>query len=330
MSEILHGGRLDAAIMQYGGEKSEWLDLSTGINPNAYPVPEFSQEVWSRLPDQNAERKMLDAARKYYGVNDQFEIVAAPGTQALIQLLPNIDPARDVSILVPTYGEHAHVWRSAGARVREVQALDALKPGCALCVVVNPNNPDACVRTASEICRAAEMVTSMVVDEAFCDVNRGETVVACQPSNVFVLKSFGKFFGLAGLRLGFAICNAEIGKKVRNALGPWSVSGPAMALATQAFEDENWVLQTRDRLGRDSNDLATLLEDLGFSVEGNSGLFVYIHHHQSEDVFDWLAKHKILVRPFPERPGFLRFGLHKDTDELNRLADVLTSYVARV
>ena len=330
MSKIVHGGRLDEAVAKFGGKRSEWLDLSTGINPNSYPLPEIPAQAWSKLPDSRIEETMLEAARRYYGVDDRLKIVPAPGTQALIQVLPRVLHAKEVTVISPTYGEHAHVWRTAGANVSEVGEFNNLEPSSELCVLVNPNNPDGRVHTVSEIVRISAELECMIVDEAFCDNDHAHSIVLDQPRNVIVLKSFGKFFGLAGLRLGFAICEKKYAEEIREALGPWSVSGPAMEIAAQAFRDEDWIKRTREYLGRASDRLSLLAEEYGFRIEGAAGLFVYVSHREGKEIFEWLANDKILVRPFPERPECLRIGLHKNEEELERLASSLGSYFDRV
>ena len=121
MSGLEHGGGLDRAMALHGGRREDWLDLSTGINPVPWPVPELSVDSWHRLPDSGAEARLLAAARRAYDVPDSLEIVAAPGTQALIQALPRLLAGDTATILcgeAGTYGEHEHCCETAGRRVR--------------------------------------------------------------------------------------------------------------------------------------------------------------------------------------------------------------------
>lgn len=325
MSEVFHGGGLDAAIAKYGGERRDWLDLSTGINPNAYPVADLPDDVWQQLPDKGAEKALIDAAREYYQVLQDRAIVAAPGTQALIEMLPDIIKADSVSILSPTYGEHANAWEKKGVAVSLIDHPEAVKSKDVL-VIVNPNNPTGQVHGDEALVALASKVKLLIVDEAFCDTCPEESIVPVMPDNVIVLKSFGKFFGLAGLRLGFAICSDELAKDMQSRLGPWAVSGPALAIGARAFQDKHWIDQTCSLLIEQSRQLAAMLSGYGFHIEGSTPLFVYAKHENAGDVFDHMAKHHILVRPFPERPNYLRFGLCKNDETLKRLETALKSY----
>lgn len=321
MSSLEHGGRLDAAARIYGGSVDEWLDLSTGINPVAYPVPEIPETMWARLPDSGAEHRLLDAAREYYGVPDHLSIVPANGTQALIQLMPNIIQARNVAIVSPTYGEHAHVWLHAGAHVKQVGELEG---GHDCLVVVNPNNPTAKVRDHASLLRAAGLNQWVIVDEAFADPTPEVSIVGQMPDNGIVLKSVGKFFGLAGLRLGFAVCNRDIAGQLQALIGPWSVSGPALHVGQAALRDRVWTDKTAARLKQDSGKLALLLREAGFEVEGTHALFVSVRDPEERPVFETLAQHRILVRNFSSRPGYYRFGLCGDDAGIWRLKAALS------
>ncbi len=323
MAGVFHGGRLDAAIAQYGGKREDWLDLSTGINPNAYPIPEIPSDAWARLPDAQAERDLLDAAREYYQVADGFEIVAAPGTQAIIELLPRVLKADNVSIAIPTYAEHEHAWRKAGTGVT---STDSLASNSDALVVVNPNNPTAHVCARDALRQASEKVRCLIVDEAFADPVPEVSLVPEMSENAIVLKSFGKFFGLAGLRLGFAICNSDTANRLRTVLGPWAVSGPALEIGKAAFRDKHWISTTIDRLQNDSIILSNILKNKRFIVEGVNPLFVSVHHQNAKGVYEFLARRNILTRPFPDREGYLRFGLCQDHQMLSRLEEALEAY----
>src|SRR4051794_40912831 len=137
---ILHGGDLDAVSRRYPDAPRPWIDLSTGINPVAYPVPPLPPESWARLPTISEDRALRTAAATRYGVAAPDMIVAAPGTQALLQILPRLRPQSSVAVLVPTYEEHALCWRRCGHRVRLVNEVEAVADA-EVAVVVNPNNP---------------------------------------------------------------------------------------------------------------------------------------------------------------------------------------------
>ena len=325
MVEVFHGGGLDAARSQYGGDLTDWLDVSTGINPSPYPVPEIAQTMFHRLPDKGLEQALLDAARHYYNVPEGMEIVAAPGTQSLLQILPALLEAVSVEVASPTYNEHANSWTKAGSELYEVSSFsDGQFSNCAA-VVVNPNNPTAQVRSGNELVELASRRQWLIVDEAFCDPEPGQSILPhlANAKNVVVLKSFGKFFGLAGLRLGFAVCNDELALDIRSRLGPWAVSGPALSIANEALRNADWITATRKDLHEKSDALAQVLETSGLQIKGKNPLFVYTSSDSSESIREGLARQHILVRYFPERSGFLRFGLCRDNAELQRLSEAL-------
>ncbi|MEM7067296.1 MAG: threonine-phosphate decarboxylase CobD [Pseudomonadota bacterium] len=324
MTKVFHGGRLDAAIAEFGGSREDWLDLSTGINPVPWPVGEISNLAWQALPDERMERDLIAAARDYYRVPAAMEIVAANGTQALIELLPELTGINDVAIVSPTYGEHAHCWKKHGRNVVPVGDIDgAIKSGCKAAVVVNPNNPDCRIHSVGELKKLASRTEILIVDEAFCDSEPEHSFVSQMPENVIVLKSFGKFFGLAGVRLGFAVCKTEWVGYLKEKIGPWAVSGPALEIGAYALKDSVWIEHTKLNLRKMAASLSELLSSLGFQVDGVNPLFVYASHEKAEAIYEFLASQKILVRPFPENPKYLRLGLPANETGLQRLETAL-------
>ena len=324
MSAIVHGGRLDAAIAEYGGERGDWLDLSTGINPNPYPVPEISSVSWQCLPDEAAQSRLISSARKYYNVPDEFGLVASNGTQAIIQSLPQILAQQKVAIVSPTYEEHSHCWKLAGREVVKVQTLNEGVECADIVVIVNPNNPTAVTYQPDELSHAAQKLERksgiLIVDEAFGDVMPELSVVPQMSNNMIVLRSFGKFFGLAGLRLGFGIASKTVSDKLKLRLGPWSVSGPALEIGAVALPDQRWIENTRVQIKQNSEDQAEVVEACGLKLIGNAGLFMEFEHDNAAALYQALLKEHILVRPFSERPTRLRFGLCKNMEELERFA----------
>ncbi|MEN0001090.1 MAG: threonine-phosphate decarboxylase CobD [Pseudomonadota bacterium] len=324
MSDFIeHGGALDAAIAAHGGTRSTWLDLSTGINPVAYPVRDLPDDVWSALPDSALHARCLEAARAYYAVPDWANIVAAPGTQAIIQWLPYLLPKQPVSIISPTYGEYGQVFSQAAWPVETRDELVAIS-GEGIVIVGHPNNPDG--RTWD--LQACEAVlrdgATLIIDEAFADLVPDQSLVslAAQP-NVLVLKSFGKFFGMAGLRLGFAVGQGDLIGRLRTLLGPWSVAGPALAIGAQALADDEWIAQTRGQVRQQSAELERLLVGADCALVGRTDLFVTVSHAQAATIADGLARDHILVRRFDHSPDWLRFGLPGNATELSRLAGAL-------
>ena len=336
MKPVFHGGGLDRAVTLWGGHRSEWLDLSTGINPRAWPVPPVSAEAWQRLPDHAAIAWLGSVARKYYEVPPGMTIVPAPGTQALIEALPRLLPGMTATILAPpvgTYREHAHCAAKAGRKVREAAGFSDVLIDETLVTVVNPNNPDGSFWGRSTLLALASRLQLregfLIVDEAFCDTAPRESIVAELPRNAIVLRSFGKFFGLAGLRLGFAICDRAIAARIADHFGPWAVSGPAIEIGVKALSDDPWIGQTRAWLDSQSQALADLLAKSGLYIDGRHPLFLLVRHPRAIHIHDGLARSKILVRHFPDREGLLRFGIPASAADLDRLNAALQRITGR-
>ncbi|MDZ7823383.1 MAG: threonine-phosphate decarboxylase CobD [Ahrensia sp.] len=322
---VQHGGALDRAIAQYGGKRGDWIDLSTGINPNPYLAQDFPADVWHRLPDEGLLNDCLAAARAYYELPDHACLVAAPGTQALIQLLPQIIQAQTVSIVSPTYNEHARCWGRGGAEIHPVNSLQEARGD--VVVIVNPNNPTGSKHCANALVdvasRLAKRNGTLIVDEAFCDVDPHCSLAPKLPDNTIVLKSFGKFFGLAGLRLGFAVCHPEMANKIEQQLGPWAVSGPALYVGALAMRDTVWINRTRAELKIKRNTLEQLLARFGFEFVGATDLFITASHFDSAHIVKSLAQNNILVRAFDYEPAWIRFGLPRCDAEFQRLEQAL-------
>ena len=294
-----HGGGIDAAVAKWGGLRADWLDLSTGINPVPYPVGRVAADAWTALPDSGAMDRLLTAARAFWNVPEGASIIAAPGASALIARMPGLCPPGSVHIPGPTYNEHAAAFAAAGHVVVD-------DPAASVRVMVHPNNPDGRLWPADQI--GARAVS--IIDESFCDVmpERSHVARAGEPG-VVILKSFGKFWGLAGLRLGFAIGPAALIDPLREALGPWPVSGPALQIGAAALLDDVWAESTRSRCAVDADRLDRLMGAKGAQVLGGTVLF---RLYAVEDASVWqdrLAKGHIWSRRFPYAPGWLRLGL---------------------
>ena len=317
---IAHGGELGAIRRRFPDAPQPWIDLSTGINPLPYPIADLAAETWSRLPPHEAERELLDAASARYGC-PSGSIVAAPGTQILIQLLPRLAERSRVAIVGTTYAEHEHCWRRCGHEVAVVQDL-ADAAGADVVVVVNPDNPTG--RLIEPPALRAIATSLLVVDEAFIDLAPAKASLARDlPDNAIVLRSFGKTYGLAGLRLGFAIAAQPIVARLREELGPWAVSGPALAVGTAALADDDWLRQTSARLAIDAKRLDALLTAAGFSVLGGTDLFRLASHPVAASFVERLARQGIHVRAFAHQPSWLRFGLPAGDDGFSRLSAAL-------
>lgn len=322
-----HGGALDVARRAFPQVPEPWLDLSTGINPRPYPVEGLAASDWARLPEADALARLERAAIASYGAPPWIEAVAAPGTQAVIQQLPALLAGSDVRILGPTYGEFSRVFAAAGARPTTVSSPERLA-GADVAVVVNPNNPDGRSLDPAALLPLATRVGTLVVDEAFADAAspRLSAIPQLPAARVIVLRSFGKIYGLAGLRLGFALAPASLAGALRRALGPWPVSGPAITLGTRALADTRWLTATRTRLGEDGARLAFMLRRTGAAPLGATPLFRLVAHPAAPALFVSLARRGILVRPFAGEPTRLRFGLPGTEPDWVRLDDALRAF----
>lgn len=330
---IAHGGNLADARARFGTPDGGWLDLSTGINPHAYPLPALPPAVWTALPQADAEMALTEAAAVAYGAPMPATVVAAPGTQALIQLLPRVLGNDRVVVVGPTYGEYAPAWQAAGAEVQEVAELEsglaalhsAQRPALVLC---NPNNPDGRTvppdRLLDIAARLAAAGGTLVVDEAFADVVPEVSVAPfADRTGLVVLRSFGKFFGLAGLRLGFALCEPVLASQLRRATGPWAVSGPALQVGRIALEDDAWQTAMRAHLCRQAEQLRHWLSDSGLEPVGGTPLYQLISHPDAGSYHDRLARHGVWVRAFPQHSSWLRMGLPGDAAAWQRLTSAL-------
>lgn len=324
---IAHGGALASAMLQYGGSKADWLDLSTGINPLAVPLPAISEQIWQALPDTDVMEQCLTAARRFYNIKTTTSWVAAPGVQALIQLLPQLRPDGTAAILAPTYGEYAHVFQTLGGSSRSADKWEDL-PGDKFAIIVNPNNPDGRIVTPETLLELAAIMAQknglLIVDEAFCDLTPELSVAAHAGRNgLLVLKSFGKFFGLAGVRLGFAAGHQDDIARLEQLLGPWAVSGPALAIGAACYSDTGLHADITAAINHNSNVQHQMLSAAGLNVVADTGLFHLVEHKAAKAIHERLAQRHILTRIFAGQPQWLRLGLCGNDHERARLASAL-------
>jgi len=315
-----HGGRLRQAASRYGIPLCDWLDLSTGINPNGWPVPELPAECWRRLPEDDDE--LLPAARKYF---QNPAVLAVAGSQAAIQALPLTRTASRVGVLHPAYAEHAHAWRSAGHRIIVVDAdrIDAQLDSLNVLIIINPNNPTGRLWSRRQLLcwqeRLAARGGCLLVDEAFIDASPelSLTPLPVRPG-LIVLRSIGKFFGLAGIRCGFVLAEPALLAQLAERLGPWAISHPGRYVAAQALADSAWRQETAKALNRQARRLRQLLTDSGWPPSGGCALFQWLNTGKAERLYDLLAEQGILTRLFRD-PAGLRFGLPNDEHGWRRL-----------
>ena len=301
-----HGGNLDQAMVRWGGKPEDWVDLSTGINAVPYPLPEISNQAWAALPTGRDIARLVDAAREAYRTS--AAVVPVAGAQAAIQMVPFLRSPGVVRILGPTYNEHAANFERAGWSVRMVSKLAELSDA-EVAVVVNPNNPDGRVHSPADLRTLAESVALLVVDESFADPVPEVSLAEDIPENALVLRSFGKFFGLAGLRLGFVLGSEGLIDVLSGMSGPWPVSGAAIEIGAKALSDTDWQDQTRARLTGDADWLDTEAQGRGWSVVGGTTLFRLYQTPNAEIAQNELARAKVWSRIFPYSGTWVRLGL---------------------
>lgn len=316
-----HGGDIDSAIRRFGGLRREWIDLSTGINRVPYPIPELSPDLWHSLPTRAEIDGLHRAAQQAYRTN--APLLALAGAQAAIQLVPRLAKPGLARVLAPTYNEHAAALRALGWNVEEVRTLDALT-GADLAVIVNPNNPDGRRHRPEQLRAIARDVDRLIVDESFADPTPELSVAAyAGEQGLVVLRSFGKFYGLAGLRLGFALASAHDIALLSQLAGPWPVSGAAIAIGAQALGDAAWRDAAFARLGEDAARMDVLAERVGWRQIGGTHLFRLYETQGAAAVQDLLARCYIWSRIFPWSKSFVRLGLPGDEQEWARLKSAL-------
>jgi cobalamin biosynthesis protein CobC len=340
---LWHGGDLSAARQMFPGAPEPFVDLSTGINPNPYPVPALPADLYARLPDSAALARLVAAAVTAYRAPSAAHLVAAPGTQILLPLIASLVPPGRATVLAPTYIEHARAAALVGHAVTEVSDIGALGDA-GLAILTNPNNPDGRLLAKDELIAVARKLQArgglLVIDEAFMDAGPVDASLASESlaseslaseslasevglGNVVVLRSFGKFFGLAGLRLGFAIGAPALVERIKSLLGPWAVSGPALAIGTQALADRAWIGATQDRLAQAANRLDAILTGADLNIVGGTTLFRLARCHAAAKLFHHLGCAGIFVRRFPDHADWLRFGLPAAEPEWQRLQNAM-------
>lgn len=321
-----HGGEVDAFAEAYHLPRDRWIDLSTGLNPVPFPLPDLAKEYWYRLPDSGVLSWLREAAANHYRVTNPAHVIPCAGSQVAIQWLPRLLSPTAVAIVGPTYREHAASWTAANCMVIEVPSLDDVPAQADVIVVVNPNNPDGRT-TEPERLLAAAGQRLLVVDEAYADLSPEISLAAAvgRP-NLLVLRSMGKFYGLAGMRLGFALAAGPLAGRLRQALGPWTVSGPAAVIGAVALADESWAQSTRVRLKAAAARLDGILVRAGLRILGGTSLFRLVETSRAAGLFDHLAHMAILVRRFHEHATWLRIGIPGDDAAFDRLNEALASW----
>jgi cobalamin biosynthesis protein CobC len=324
-----HGGRLCVARTLFPNVPQPWIDLSTGINPRSYPAPRASVRERNRLPEPTELARLEEVAAAAFNVADPALVVATGGTENALRLLPYVLKSTSAVIASPTYGSHADAWQRAGAEVRTVgdsELLANASSNSAL-TVVNPNNPNGRLLTRKQLLSLHENAGALIVDEAFGDLEPQHCVSDIAGSDVaprmIVLRSFGKFYGLAGVRLGFVIASPAIAHRLRQLLGDWPVSVDALRAGLAAYADNDWAQRMRSRLSKAAQRLDQLLVSGGMEIVGGTSLYRLGRATNARARFTQLISHGVLVRPFDFDSTLLRFGLPGNRDGWRRLTKAL-------
>nr|WP_295978112.1 threonine-phosphate decarboxylase CobD [uncultured Agrobacterium sp.] len=330
---IRHGGNLGKARLTFPDAPEPWIDLSTGINPHSYPHSPVPASAFARLPEPGAAEELKQLAAAHFGAPSARHVALSPGTQMLMPLLAQIALVRGAksgAVLSPAYAEHARTARMAGLTMAEVENIHDLS-AYDYAVVVNPNNPDGRVADRESLLSLAGFMRRkdglLVVDEAFIETGHAETLANATDQNALVvLRSFGKFYGMAGVRLGFAIAHPDVAAELEARLGPWAISGPALHIASEALADREWQSSMRLRLSQEARRMNALLEKARLKIAGGASLFTLVRDHRASELFGHLGRRGILVRIFDERPNDMRFGLPGSEAEWQRLDEALSSF----
>lgn len=308
-----HGGDLAFATRHFGSPPGGWLDLSTGINPNPFLAPAMPPSLLSRLPDRDALDRLLAAARSVYGAKTNAGLAAVPGTEVSVRLMPTVAPPGPVAIVGPTYGSHRDAWVEAGRQISEVRSIHDVGEA-AVVVLGNPNNPDGRTWEPGALRDLARTLGTrkgmLVVDEAFADVAPEVSIIPLLSNEpAVVLRSFGKFYGLAGIRLGFVVGEATLVGRIASLLGDWPVSAAAIAIGCAALADGEWRERKRRRLAYDADRLRKVLARHRLDVKGGTSLFTLVADVSAAAIHRALAERGIWTRVFEGEPTWLRFGL---------------------
>jgi cobalamin biosynthetic protein CobC len=327
---IRHGGNLREAASRYGIALADWLDLSTGINPRAYPVPAVPADTWRRLPED--ADGFAELAAKHYGAPGALPVA---GSQAAIRALPALLRKGVAAVAPLTYGEYAPAFERAGHRIVPLDVASEKLPGDVDHVIVaNPNNPTTAHLDRDVLLEWHQQLSArggtLIVDEAFADAyNDASLAPESDREGLVVLRSVGKFYGLAGIRAGFVLASQSLRDALNETLGAWTVSGPARHAVSAAFNDHAWQTATRETLTRDSARLVALIRDQGFQAL-STPLFAWFESPNAADLQHALAEKGIWTRLFEHgKSPSLRIGLTGSEAEWSRFAEAFKQGVGK-
>ncbi len=321
----LHGGNLSHAMRAFPDAPGPWLDLSTGINPDPWPIPADFAIDWHRLPDAEALAALEQAAAAHIGT-DPARVLALPGTEMGLRAIATLGLPAPLRHVAPGYRTHAQALGDSRPIAFADIGQEAGRGGTIL--FANPANPDGWLSAGADMLALAETLAAqdgwLVVDEAFVDAQDDASIAPLlgPDAPVIVMRSFGKFFGLAGVRLGFAVGPVALIDRWRASLGSWPLSGAAIAIGTAAYRDTDWIAATRSQLVDRAAALDAVLARHGLTATGACPLFRLIDCDAAA-LFPHLARQGILTRPFDYDPRWLRLGVPATAQHLDRLDQAL-------
>ena len=330
----LHGGRIDLARAAFP-HVARWTDLSTGIAPWSYPIA-CDVDMVERLPDPAEVQALEAAAAAFFGTSAE-RVVAVPGSDLAMRLIGMLLAGHESGFrpaaVVPGYSGHGAMWGGSGLTSCAMHDIAGIAQDHHALILARPNNPDGRVAAASVLEQAAHALVArgghLIVDEAFADALPGDSLAAADWPGLIVLRSFGKFFGLAGLRLGFVIAPPAIGRAVRALIGDWPVSGLALATGLAAYGEAAWHAAQRARLVQASQRLADMLARHGLAIAGRTPFFALVSAERRNSLFVHLTESGVLTRPFAHSLDWLRFGLPRDDEDWARLETALGNWRTR-
>ncbi len=350
----VHGAVDPTALRAEGADPTMLIDFSSNQSPmGAAPgvAAAVAGAVVDAYPDPRASA-LTEVLAQRHGLSPE-QVIVANGSTELIRLIAQLalGPGDTALSLAPSFGEYAVATQLAGARFLEVRlrhrgagegffcdesallaALAELRPR--LCWLCSPNNPTGATLPAEFL---ASLVTGhrdtlFVFDEAYCDLltapQWGPEVLAA--GNLVVLRSMTKYWGLAGLRLGYALTDPSLARLLRAAAPPWSVNACAQAAGAVALADHRHLSLSIARLVEERDRLVTELRRSGWTVEPTSAGFFLVEVENASATRSALLVHGCLVRDCTSfgLPTFVRISPRR-VDHNDLLLSAFNAFVGK-
>ena len=319
-----HGGNKTAAARAYGVEPSEMIDLSTGISPRPYPLDlgAFELSDLIELPQAEDAEHLTQVMTSSWHIPDSAKLALASGSGAIISLMPHLyqGDKRHVYCPEPVYSEHVIAWQNAGYTIitYDAGAIPDVDWGRAAAILaVQPGNPMGHIAPPSDwlalMSDAAAHNVMVIFDEAFIDLAPQLSLIPHMgQKGQIVIRSFGKFYGLAGVRLGAAIGHPDDITALYHLMGPWAVSTMALRFGAAAIADHAWADDQRRWLSDRMTFLKEGLAARNVTIVGGTDLYLLIDVADAARLQDDLARQGFWTRIFDSNPRWMRLGLAHD------------------